>query len=254
MLTPELAPLETDMTTAALAGLWTRSLLILPDGARDASTAATWLQGPSLFVDLRIPSGRPDFSHVAKLADLTMQDCRWLAMQQGFAGVFRQEEGVFWWHREIDFQPPARLPDAGRLCWKGDVLVETGQFADYLEHWHRRPNIPAAPAGAMRLRSREDGGTAIFVRAGALFMFARARSPEPALTTPNLATCVEGAADLRTAQALVDCELSLGEVANWRITRSSLPFREGAALAIQHAGACLMLDGVAWDILLEESA
>ncbi|MDR3505530.1 MAG: hypothetical protein P4L52_04720 [Acidocella sp.] len=242
------------LTVPALAGLWSRSLLALPDGQRDTDTLVTWLQGPSLFVDLRIPAGRPDFFHVTTLTDLTMDDCLWLATQQGFAGLFRQEDGVFWWHREIDFHPPAPLPDAGKLFWDGEVLVETGHFSDYLEHWHRTPNAIARPAVALRLRSRTDGRAAIFVRAGGVFMFARARSPELALTAPTLAACVEGAEDLRTAQALVDCELSLGEVEGWHITRSSLPFREGAALAVQHTGSCLMLNGVAWEILLEESA
>lgn len=251
MLTPELATAP-NLTTPALAGLWTRSLLALPDGTRDTLTQVSWLQGPSLFVDLRIPTARPDFSHTATLSDLTMDDCRWLATQHGFAGTLRNENDVFWWHREIDFHPTAPLPDAGRLFWEGDVLVETGHFAEYLEHWHRRPNTPAAPTSAMRLCSPEDGRTAIFVRAGELFMFGRARRPGLALTAPTLGACVEGAADLQTAQALVDCELSLGEAANWRINRSSLPFREGAVLAVQRAGSRLMLDGTVWEILLEE--
>lgn len=241
------------LTVPALAGLWTRSLLTLPDGQRDTETAATWLQGPSLFVDLRVPTGRPDFSHAATLADLTMEDCQWLATQQGFAGIFLQEDGVFCWLREIDFQPPAPLPDAGRLFWEGDVLVETGHFANYLEHWHRSPNAPARPTNALRLRSPADGRSAIFVRAGGLFMLARARTPGLVLTAPTLAACVDGT-DLRTAQMLVDCELSLGEVASWRITRSSLPFREGATLAIQHIGSRLMLNGMAWEVLLEENS
>jgi hypothetical protein len=241
------------LSIPALAGLWTRSLLALPDGPRDTETTVTWLQGPSLFVDLRIPARRPDFSHATALTDLTMADCRWLATQQGFAGTFRQEDGVFWWHREIDFQPPAQWPDAGRLSWEGDVLVETGHFANYLEHWHRTPNAPAHLTNALRLRSPADGRRALFVRAGELFMFARARTPELVLTAPTLAACMDGT-DPRTAQALVDCELSLGKVAGWRIIHSSLPFREGATLAIQHIGSHLMLDGMAWEILLEENS
>ncbi|MBB5373331.1 hypothetical protein [Acidocella aromatica] len=242
------------LTVPTLTGLWTRSLLALPDGQRDTDTLVTWLQGPSLFVDLRIPPGRPDCFHATTLADLTMNDCLWLATQQGFAGLFRQEDGLFRWHREIDFHPPAPLPDAGNLFWNGEVLVETGHFSDYLEHWHRTPNTPACPASALRLRSRADGRAAIFVRAGGVFMFARARSPELVLTAATLLACVEGAADLRTAQELVDCELSLGEIEGWRITRSSLPFREGVTLTVQRTGSCLMLDGLAWEILLEESA
>jgi hypothetical protein len=54
-------------TPASLAGLWTRSLIILPDGTGDATSVVSWLQGLSLYADLRIPAGRPDFRHAADL-------------------------------------------------------------------------------------------------------------------------------------------------------------------------------------------
>jgi hypothetical protein len=232
-----------------MAGLWTRSLIILPDGTRDETSAVTWLQGPALYADLRVPAGRPDF-HAADLGALSFADCQWLATQHGFAGLLSAQDGVFSWHREIDFQPPAPLPDAGRLFWEGGVLVETGHHAAYREHWHRSPDAPARPAGALRLQACDDGRAAILVRAGAWFMFARARGAA-LLSGRDLAGCV-AAASLAEAQALVDCELSLGEAAAWRIARSTLPFREGAALAPRRLGSRLLLAGAQWDILMEE--
>lgn len=216
----------------ALAGLWTRSLLRAP-GVEDISTQVAWLQGPSLFVDLRQPPQRTDFAHVRRLADLTPEDCRVLARQQGFAGVFTQQDGVFWWHREIDYQPATVQPDAGALLWEGETLVETGHFADYREHWHRAPNVPATPSGALRLRRLEDGRAGILVWGGEVFMFARARAV--ALSGRSLADAVAQATP-EQARALVDCEISQGTTAEWRITRSSLPFREGAVLSLEGWG------------------
>ncbi len=241
------------LDVSELTGLWTRSLLVQPDGSRDETTAVTWAQGPSLYIDLRRPAGRPDFTHVRALADLTAADCAWLATQQGFAGVLRQEGGFFEWVREIDFQPPAG-PDSGRLFWQGEVMVETGRYADYLEHWHRDERLPRLPCGAARLRDPADGKAALLVRVGDVFMLARARAADLRSAT-TLAEAVAGAASLAAAQALLDCEISFGRVEGglWRIARSTLPFREGEVLAAQFAGgAGLQMDGAAWQITTME--
>jgi len=216
-----------------LAGLWTRSLLVLPDGMCDVATEVVWLQGPGLYVDLRQAPARPDFAHVRGLDDLTAADCAWLATQQGFAGVLRYADGYFEWEREIDYQPPAAGPDSGRLFWRGEVLVETGRYADYLEHWHRDPAVPVAPCEAAVFVSRHDGRKAQLVRAGDVFMFARGRG-KARFAAATLAECVAGAASLPEARALLDCEISFGRVSGgvWRIGRSTLPFRVGAALAL----------------------
>lgn len=219
------------LSVPALAGRWRRALLRTPE-AEDTRTSVIWLQGPALFADLRQPPDRPDFSHAAKLADLRHEDCQWLARQQGFAGTFAQADGVFWWHREIDLQPPSATPDAGALFWDGETLVETGHFADYLEHWQRVPTLPAPPCGALRLSREADSRAAILVRVGGTFMFARGRDPAIALSGATLAEAVAAAPDLATAQALLDCEISLGDAATWTITRSTLPYREGTIFTL----------------------
>jgi hypothetical protein len=214
-----------------LAGLWTRSLLVLPDGTRDTTTEVAWLQGPGGYADLRQAPGQPDFSHVRCLDDLTAADCVWLATQQGFAGTLRSAEGYFEWGREIDYQPPAVQPDSGRLFWQGDILVETGRYADYLEHWHRAPACGVVPCCEVALVSPWDGRPMRLVRTGDCFMFARGRV-ETRFAAPTLAECVAGAADLAAARALLDCEISFGRITcgAWRILRSTLPFRVGAVL------------------------
>jgi len=132
------------MTTVAMtdcAGLWRRSLLIEADGTRDDTPGVLWLQGPTAYVDSR-----------------------------GFAGRLHQDGDVFAWHRAVDVQPPGPFPDAGRMHWDGEVLVETGVHEDYVEHWVRDP-VDHTPAGALFL-SGPDGAPALLVRAGAVFGWA----------------------------------------------------------------------------------
>ncbi|MEX0840045.1 MAG: hypothetical protein WD034_10955 [Parvibaculum sp.] len=222
-----------------LTGLWRRSLILWPDGRRDDTSWVNWLQGPGLYLDLRQPAGRPDFAHVASLADLTPRDMGWLARQEGFAGELVHEGGWFEWRRDIDFQPEAIYSDRGRLRVEGDVMIEEGADIPYIEHWHREP-IAAEPCWAMRLRDRDGGRKAALIRLGHLFMYARDRvaMPPPHL---HLRDCVARAATLDEARALVDCEISQGIVtsAGWIVQRSSLPFREGKTLAPVFGGATL---------------
>jgi hypothetical protein len=104
---------------AWLAGRWERTLLRSADGAVDTTSRVTWLQGLSLFVDLRRPLEGPG---------------------TGFAGTLTQEGSVFTWSHEIELTPWG-APDAGTLEWRGGHLVERGVHDGYLEHWQ-----PAHPA------------------------------------------------------------------------------------------------------------
>jgi hypothetical protein len=56
-----------------------------PNGRRDTTTWVNWLQGPSFYVDLRQPSGRPDFREATSLDQLSRPQIEWLATQEGFA-------------------------------------------------------------------------------------------------------------------------------------------------------------------------
>ncbi len=245
--------MNVDHQRADFSGLWTRSLLALPDGRRDETTQVAWLQGPSLFADLRQPVGRPACCAVPRPEQLSQEACLWLATQGGFAGTFSVQNGIAEWQREIDFQPKTALPDAGTLAWRGGILVETGVYAPYYEHWHAGGEA-LAPSGALRLQSEADGRLAILVRSGPLFMLARGRVPGTVLTGPDLCACLAAAADLKAMRALLDCEISFGRAdAGWRIARSTLPWREGAHLAAAPgAGASFNLDGTAWQILHAE--
>lgn len=223
-------------TIASLKGLWQRSLIAWPDGSRDTTTAVHWLQGPSFYIDLRQPAGRPDFGAVGCVADLDGDHLRWLAGQEGFAGEFSHDGSYFEWQRAIDFQPQAMYSDSGRLWFEGEVLIEEGRDLPYIEHWHRDAT-PTLPCAALALADQADGRRGFIVRAGPRFMYARDRAaPLPDL--PHLRNAVEAAESLVAAQRLVDFELSFGEIgpAGWTITHSSLPFREGALLTPRAGG------------------
>lgn len=124
---------------AECSGLWRRTLLIEADGTRDIGTNVIWLQGLSLFVDVRGPG-------------------------EGFAGRLDQRLDVFEWNRMVDLKPPG-LPDAGQMSWDGDTLVEVGVHADYTEHWKREPGT-AEPCWGLLLAS------AVLVRVGNRFGWA----------------------------------------------------------------------------------
>ena len=117
-------------------GLWRRTLLIDTDGARDTGTDVLWLQGITAYVDSR-----------------------------GFAGRLGQRDDVFEWQRLIDVEPPGPFPDAGRMHWEEETLIETGVHEDYVEHWVRDDG-PMAPCWAVFATE------AILLRVGAQFGWA----------------------------------------------------------------------------------
>jgi hypothetical protein len=122
-------------------GLWRRTLLIEADGSRDTGTDVTWLQGITAYVDSR-----------------------------GFAGTLSQSGEVFQWDRTIDLEPPGPHPDAGSMQWQDGILVETGVYADYVEHW-TRDGVAVTPCGALFLVA-PDGEAGLLIRVGDLFGWA----------------------------------------------------------------------------------
>jgi hypothetical protein len=219
------------LTAEDLQGLWWRSLIVWPDGRRDNATHVSWLQGPTHYIDLRSPPHRPDFDGVRCLDDLTWEQISWLATQEGFAGHLRFDGKFFEWQRVIDFQPKVAYSDCGRLWIEAGIMVEEGRDIPYVEHWCRHDRAMPPPCWAIRLRDRQSGCDGFVVRVGSTFMYARGRKfVLPAGGT--LSDCVQAAALLPEARALVNCEISIGRIdaSGWIVERSSLPFREGCHL------------------------
>ncbi len=218
--------------------MWRRTLITHADGTRDAATQVRWLQGSTLFADLRQGAALPDFLHLRSLNDLTFEDCTALAQQQGFAGRLGFDGDCFEWRRFIDFQPQAGA-DAGRLRWEEDVLVETGRDVPYVEWWLRDPTVVTRPLAGARLRDVQTGVAALVLQVGTVFMFARDRKvalPEG----KSLAECVAGAASLADARALLDCEVTLGSAApgsDTVILASTHPWRVAERFVLPSARA-----------------
>lgn len=229
--------MELDSTADQYLGRWDRLLLAYPGLPGDTLEQVTWLQSPELYVDLRQPPAIANRIQASCLSELLHEEALLLATQQGFAGRFVLTGDEAEWQREIDFQPLCALGDRGRLVSEGDLLIEHGIEADYIEYWQRPPAQPGPPPAiaAARFRSATDGRAAILVQHGRHFGYARGRA-ETLPKGADLAAVVAGADGL-TAQALVDCEISLGTVTaeGWRIERSSLPWREGAILVTPDA-------------------
>jgi hypothetical protein len=222
---------DTSPALADLAGVWRRSLLVDGDGRRDTTSTVTWVQGPGRYADLRQPAGRSRPRGTGSLDDLSFEQLLGLAEQEAFAGRLRHADGAFHWGRTVDHRPPASLPDAGRLEWRGPVLVEEGLYAPYVEHWHPAGDA-GGPCAAAELADPRSGRTGLLVRAGSWFGYARDRS-EPLPAHASLTDLVAGAADAGRARELLDCEISLGRITgdHWIIERSTLPHREGRTLA-----------------------
>ena len=220
-MTPALSDME---------GMWRRSLIAWPDGRRDVTTAVHWLQSASFYADLRQPADRPSFAGVGCLRQVRQDQIAWLARQEGFAGALLRDGTWFEWQRDLDFQPQSRYSDIGRLRFDGDMLIEEGFDVAYIEHWHRE-TMTDYPDAAARLRDRHNGCTGFLVRLGVAFMVARTRAfPLPPFR--SLSDYALEAPSLQDAQDLVDCEISIGTVAQdgWVIENSSLPFKEGRRL------------------------
>ncbi len=221
------------LTIGDLQGLWRRSLIVWPDGHRDDTTTVSWLQGPSLYADLRVPAHRPDFEGVTGRDGLTREHVTWLATQEGFSGELINDGDFFEWQRQIDYRSKSASADAGRLWFEDGRLIEEGRDSPYIEHWHRDQQQPNAPCGALQLSELKTGAAGFLVRAGSFFMYARDRAvplPPGAALVHLVAT-----ASLEQAQAMVDCELSFGRMgpSGWLIESSSLPYREGTSLQLR---------------------
>jgi hypothetical protein len=122
------------------------------------------------------------------------------------------------------------------LSGQGISIISPSRFIPMRDRSIGAVTYWSRPAGTsptlnIALRCRNTGVNGRFLRVGAYFMFARDRSLTPA-AQQHLADCVAGSADIKTARALVDCEISFGAVepAGCRITASTLPYRRGDTL------------------------
>lgn len=217
-------------------GLWRRDSLVQPNGLRDVTTEVYWLQSHGLYVDLRIPAGRPDFRGYSDLSALPPGHLEWLRKQEGFAGRLSVDGGICHWRRDLDYQPPGVVDDIGQAHFISEsVLLETGVLADYAEIWRRAVlngvDRNADQVLAARSIPGEHGRLGFWVVVGDVFMYAIDRVKPFASNLAGAAWTLDD----------FDCEIGFGRVQGslpWQIDRCSLPYVEGSSLFPGGIPAC----------------
>jgi hypothetical protein len=232
---PEAPPLP-----SSYQGLWRRSLLE-QNGSQDTTSLVLWLQAGEQHIDIRIPDERPDFSSCACLQDCSMAQLRWLATQQGFAGVTTVNGTVCQWQRELDFQPSTGVADIGDMVFESaHKLLETGIETSYFEVWEKIV-ASAINSSAQRMQRVSSIGISVSARlliAGNYFAYIRPRSVKLPVASSLLAAIDVTEPSHNDLISWLDFEISFGDVidaAHGRINHSTLPFREGELLDFSSA-------------------
>jgi hypothetical protein len=217
-------------------GAWKREW-IRRGGVTDSKVTVRFLQTPTVFGDVRIPSDRPRFPRAATLADLKDEELAILAKQNGFFGYTTIEGDVATWHHEIDYQPSESAPDAGRLeRVRLSGMYEHGLNDSYVENWSSLSNGDGRYL-AVRVTKGDQRAPRLdrlLVVVGDHFAYARNR-PTDLPTGGTLADLIsKGHPGRETVLGYLDCELSYGSIRGgrvpWEIVNSTLPWREGVAL------------------------
>jgi hypothetical protein len=227
-----------------VTGLWRRESIVYSDGTEDRSTCVLWGQTRSLYVDLRIPAGRPSVRGRRCFDEFSRDELLLLAEQMGFAGHIYLEGDLCTWIRAIDFQPNTGRADRGRLKLEGDVLHERGEASsvlakEYHEIFHREAKGERCRAALQCLLpvnggARGDAGaTAILVLIDDHFLFARARAEELPHAQSLRELVLSAGNDRSLIHRYLDCEISTGVIDGsdpWQVQSSTIPFREGQRL------------------------
>ena len=235
-----------------LCGVWTREWIRRPGIAIQDSKAVQnspelvrYLQTPESFGDMRLPVNRPDLSRASSFNDLTDDELRILATQEGFVGyttVVEDSESArssppppgsvtVQWHRQMDFNPPTGNLDIGRLEFIGkDQMNESGLDNSYTEHWVA---ISSGDDRFFVVRIERLGRLdRMLLVVGDQFYYGRNR-PKDLPAAPSLESLMNGASRAQMIEYL-DFELSVGRIRGgsfpWEIQYSTLPWREGKPL------------------------
>src|SRR5260370_10723858 len=223
---------STAAVPAWLRGVWTREW-IQKGKAKSNTLDVHYLQTPTYFADIRIPKDRTRFPNAKSFADLTDQQLRLLARQNGFTGLTTTSGAVATWNHDIQFQPSDGAPDRGRLQRIAPARMhEDGLDGSYIESWKSTSGgnghflvIPVEHAGGL-LRT--------LVVVGNQFVYIRNRAIDLPAATSFEALIDSTKARRAQIEEYLDCEFSVGRVQGgsvpWEIKQSTLPWREGRHL------------------------
>jgi hypothetical protein len=215
-----------------LRGVWTREW-IQEGKAKSNTLDVYYLQTPTYFADMRIPKDRTRFPNAKSFADLTDQQLRLLARQNGFTGLTTTSGPVATWNHDIQFQPSDGAPDRGRLQRLARTRMhEHGLDGSYIESWR---STTSGNGHFLVIRVKHTGRLLrTLVVVGNQFVYVRNR----AIDLPAAAS-FEALIDFTKAsraqiEEYLDCEFSVGRVRGgavpWEIEHSTLPWREGRHL------------------------
>jgi hypothetical protein len=212
-----------------LQGVWSRDW-IEKRGVKSNTLDVHYLQTPTFFADMRIPRDRPGVVAAKSFADLTDEQLRSLARQNGFTGRTTMAGIVATWQHDIDYQPSDGTPDKGRLQRAPpDRMHEYGLDGSYIEAWRSSTD---GKGRFLVVRVEHSGRLSrTLVVVGNQFIYVRNRAKD----LPSAASfdaLIEATHPSRERMVeYLDCEFSVGRVHGgrvpWEIEQSTLPWREG---------------------------
>jgi hypothetical protein len=211
-----------------LQGVWSRDW-IETRGVKSNTLDIHYLQTPTFFADIRIPRDRSGMEAAKSFADLTDQQLRSLARQNGFTGRTTVAGMIATWRHDIDFQPSDGTPDKGRLePIAPDQVHEHGLDGSYIEAWRSSTD----GRGRFLVVRIEHSGrlSRTLVVVGNQFVYVRDRA-KPLPTAASFDALIEATHPNREQMVgYLDCEFSVGRVSGgrvpWEIEQSTLPWRE----------------------------
>jgi hypothetical protein len=227
------AALDSTATVPAwLRGVWAREW-IQNGKAKSNTLNVHYLQTPTYFADIRIPKDRPRFPKAKSFADLTDQELRLLARQNGFTGLTTTSGAEATWNHDIQFQPSDGTPDRGRLQRNGPGRMhEHGLDGSYIEAW----KSTSGGEGRFLVIRVEHAGRLVktLVVVGNQLIYVRNRAVDLPAAESFEALIDSSKASRAQIEAYLDCEFSVGRVQGgsipWEIEQSTLPWREGRHL------------------------
>ena len=239
-----------------LRGVWSRDW-IQKGNSKSNALDVHYMQTPTYFADMRIPRDRSGVVAAKSFADLTDDQLRSLARQNGFTGRTTMAGTVATWKHDIDFQPSDGTPDKGRLeRVPPDQMHEHGLDGSYIEAWR---SLTDGKGRFLVVRVEHSGRLSrTLVVVGDQFIYVRNRATD----LPSAASFdafIEATHPSREQMvAYLDCEFSVGRVRGgrvpWEIEESTLPWREGRhlefvdQLSTSDAGSVLMTHEIGGDV------
>ena len=217
-----------------LQGCWRREWIQFADGARNEADHVYWLQTDRSMADVRVSGARPAFSGVTDLVECSVEQLTSLATSNASTGFTTVADAVehadgsfscvaewFTYGPGANFQPTCTFPEPGLLSVDptGTFMIERAPSGEYVEEWH----LVLGSRDASPRREVLADGRELFV-AGPVAILARDRTVAVASGEPL------------TVESL-DCEFSValqGFDGHYRIEVSTLPWREGAFLDVDH--------------------